>query len=323
MQLIKENGLKIMQLTDIHIGSYPFEPKDIRTFAALRAAIVAADPDLIMITGDLIWSEGVDRPQRGYQALVDLFNEFDYPIAMTYGNHDSEETIDRSDLRELENGFKNRIAKQNSFIDHRDKECYTFELGNSAGITNVCYVFDSGNHGDLPGTDYDWISLEQIAWYERTHADYLAKIGPTRDLVFLHIPLPEYLQAGEHILAGHFWEDDRRVSGAVLNSGLFAHLRYNDHVAGVFCGHDHDNNFFGEFLGLNLIYGNVSGYNCYGQLPRGYRMIEVKPEGLTTSLHQYGPTAPVKNIPFPHEHLAQLARFASDDLEKPNNFWKQ
>lgn len=323
MQLIEKNGLRIMQLTDIHIGAYPFEPKDLQTFAALRATIPAVDPDLIMITGDLIWSDGVDRPQRGYQALVDLFNEFDYPIAMTYGNHDSEETIDRSDLRQLEKGFKNLITKQNVFVDPRNKECYTFELGNDAGVTNVCYVFDSGNHGDLPGTDYDWISLEQIAWYEQTHAAYLQNVGATQDLVFLHIPLPEYLQAGEHVVAGHFWEDDRRVSGAVLNTGLFAHLRANNHVAGVFCGHDHDNNFDGEFLGIHLIYGNVSGYNCYGQLPRGYRMITVKPAELTTSLHHYDLAAVAAPAPFPHEHLAQLARFASHDLEEPNNFWKQ
>lgn len=283
-----DGAFRIMQLTDIHIGEYPFSSEDEKTFSALTHAVQAEKPDLIMITGDLLWTDGVKEPEHGYRALIDLFNRLNYPIAVTYGNHDSEETLTRSSLRQLEKGFNHRVEKMNVFVDHQDKECYTLEVGTKNDIQHVLYVFDSGDNSPLVDLEgYDWVSPEQIDWYERTHQQYLQNVGQTVDLVFLHIPLPEYKNAGEHILTGQFWEQNPRVAAPQLNTGLFSRIRYNQHVAGIFCGHDHDNNFDGTFMGTHLIYGNVSGYNCYGVLPRGYRLITLDEDGMRTQTVPY------------------------------------
>ncbi len=288
LSMVQQN-FSIMQLTDIHIGEYPFNADDEHTFQAIETAVSQIKPNLIMITGDLLWSDGVTNPQRGYQRLVDLFNHHDYPIAITYGNHDSEETLTRANLLQLENQFYHRAKQTHYFIENiTNKACYTLEIFNKNILTNVLYVFDSGDYpsrDDIKG--YDWISLNQIDWYEQTHKYYSEKYGKTNDLVFLHIPLPEYQQAGKHIIAGNFWETNPRICSGELNTGLFSHIINNDHVAGIFCGHDHDNNFDGIFMNTHLVYGNVSGYNCYGDLPRGYRMINLGLNTMETRTVQY------------------------------------
>jgi hypothetical protein len=42
-----------------------------------------------------------------------------------------------------------------------------------------------------------------------------------------------------------------------------------------------------RYRGLILGYGNVSGYNTYGDLPRGARVIELDGDQLTTSILLY------------------------------------
>lgn len=284
----QDHSFRIMQLTDIHIGSFPFVTEDLQTLAAIKKAVLAVKPDLIMVTGDLIWSDGVDRPERGYQALVELFNQLPFPIAVTYGNHDAEDTMTRTHLRQLEAGLKYRVPKQHAFVDDRDKESYTLEINDSHGLRHVLYVIDTGNHAPGSETAYDYPSTQQVAWWHQTQANYQAeKQTTTLDLAFIHIPLPEYQQAGEHQLAGYFWETNPRVSCGQLNAGLFSEFEHDNQLKAVFCGHDHDNNFVGTYLGKQLIYGNVSGYNCYGDLARGYRLINLRPNHFTTAIIPY------------------------------------
>ncbi|PAB01605.1 metallophosphoesterase family protein [Enterococcus canintestini] len=284
---LENNEFEILQFTDIHIGQSPFNDKDKKTFAMIDKTLAQTTADLIIITGDLIWSDGVINPTKGLEALAEIFNKYAIPLAITYGNHDSEETITRHDLHNLETKlFRNLASKTNQFFDSNQKECFTIELKYDGQIVNVLYFIDSGANALIDYESYDWVSLEQIQWYENTFSKYQS-INQTNDLLFLHIPLPEYNQAGERIIHGKFWETNPRVSAPKLNTGLFSHLVKNNHLLGTFCGHDHDNNFEGVYLGQRLIYGNVTGYNCYGDLPRGYRTIYLKNSNMSTTIETF------------------------------------
>lgn len=287
MMIVENEHFKIMQLTDIHLGQLPFNLEDIKTLDMIRKYIMLENPDLIIITGDLIWSEGVKNPAASYQQLINLLNEFPNPIAITYGNHDSEESLSRNDLRELEDKLVNIVEKENSFIDSRGREAYTVELFKEEKLKNVCYFFDTGSMSPLDDESYDFVSIDQIDWYEKTRNSYKQNDSETEDLCFLHIPLPEYEQAGEKIKDGYFWEQNPRIASPKLNTGLFSRFVLNDHIKFIFCGHDHDNNFVGEYLGINCVYGNVSGYNCYGDLPRGYRIISITDRQIETFVKLY------------------------------------
>ncbi|MBP1042722.1 metallophosphoesterase family protein [Vagococcus sp. BWB3-3] len=281
------DSLKILQLTDIHLGATPFNEEDQKSLRKIEESLVLEQPDLICLTGDQIWSEGVTQPEKAYYALIEVLNRFDIPVVVTYGNHDSEEGITRQELRAMELRIKNLAEKQFVFIDPRDREAFTVELFKGEVLTNVLYVFDTGAMAPMDFDSYDWVSAEQIDWYEKTFSQYRQKYGVTRDLAFMHIPLPEYEQAAEQIVDGYFWEQNPRIAAPKLNTGLFSRLVFNQHVTHIFCGHDHDNNFEGAFLGIKCVYGNVSGYNCYGVLPRGYRLISVAKDRIETELKQY------------------------------------
>jgi hypothetical protein len=46
-------------------------------------------------------------------------------------------------------------------------------------------------------------------------------------------------------------------------------------VMGVFVGHDHDNDYAGLVKGICLAYGRATGFDAYGKLMRGARVIEL------------------------------------------------
>ena len=98
----------------------------------------------------------------------------------------------------------------------------------------------------------------------------------------MHIPLPEYWQAANNILSGECNETNDMISAPYINTGLFASAYTNGQIQAVFCGHDHDNNFVGEHHGIKLVYGQVSGYQCYGDNERGARTIVLTANGMET-----------------------------------------
>lgn len=280
----REDGtFRIVQLTDLHIGSKPYAEDDYKTFDLIDAAFTKLDADLIVLSGDLMWSDGVPDAMQVYKELLERFNQYDVPIAITYGNHDSEDEFVRTDMRRMEELLKHHAPKSNSMVV-RDRESYTIEIFETEGrkVQNVLYVFDTGSDAPLPVGIYDWIQPEQVEWFNRVSPNYFRRDGGKTDLVFTHIPLPEYWEAAKNIVSGECNETNDMISAPYINTGLFASLYMNQQVGGVFCGHDHDNNFVGLHHGIQLVYGQVGGYQCYGDLERGARIIELNQEEMTT-----------------------------------------
>ncbi len=273
------NEFRIVQLTDLHIGSQPYHEDDFKTFALIDKAFRELEPDLVIFTGDLIWSDGVPHADKVFSDLLQRFNQHDVPIAITYGNHDSEDEFDRETMRTLEGQLLHHVEKKNSFIvDNR--ECYTIEIFDQAGekIQHVLYVMDSGADAPLPVGTYDWVHPEQVAWYRNTAKHYINSCDQNlnQNCIFTHIPIPEYWEATKNILSGECNETNDTISAPYINTGLFANAYINGDVKAFFAGHDHDNNFCGEHFGIKLVYGQVSGYQCYGDFERGARIITTK-----------------------------------------------
>ncbi|UUX33749.1 metallophosphoesterase family protein [Fundicoccus culcitae] len=273
----KEGIFKILQMTDTHIGNMPFHADDEKTFDLVRRAIHKLDVDLIIHTGDIIWSEGVKDADIVFKKFIEIFNESDIPIAITFGNHDTEEIITRSDLRQLFNQTVKNKAEKVDIAVFDDRENYVIPIYDASNteVQNALFILDSGAASPLPLSEYDWNQPEQVEWFRKTAHAYLKGDHVKRHLVFQHIPLPEYWQAADNILAGVNKETNERISSPTINTGLFANMLLNTEIWGMFVGHDHDNNFDGLFNDIHLVYGNVSGYQTYGELTRGVRMIEL------------------------------------------------
>jgi len=77
--------LRIVQITDPHLG--PWQP--VHRLRRRIADLAAHDPDLVLVTGDLLTMEGVGTPGALAQALAPL-RALDGRCFAAYGNHDHE-----------------------------------------------------------------------------------------------------------------------------------------------------------------------------------------------------------------------------------------
>lgn len=287
---MREDGtFTILQLTDLHIGSFPFHKKDEQTFALLKEMTEKANPDLIVITGDVIWSEGVPKPEKSFNQVIDVLNDLQVPVAITYGNHDTEEGIARSDLRSLEEKLTFPVEKKHFHVVE-DRASFCVEVFDRNGrVGNVLYLIDSGSIDPLKIGTYEYVHPDQVTWFNdvsKTYGD--RKKNEKSDLLFLHIPLPEYKEAWVHGRVSG--TRNEVISSPLVNTGLFTSILIDGRVAGVFCGHDHDNDFVASYHGVKLGFGRVSGYHCYGELVRGGRVIQLREnEPFTTNILETDP----------------------------------
>ena len=132
------------------------------------------------------------------------------------------------------------------------------------------------------GSGYDTVHFNQIMWYwqasEMLEADNGARIPA---LLFMHIPTPEHALAAMYRDDCHFegtqLED---VACTMLNGGLFSACLQRGDVKGIFCGHDHVNDFTAEYCGITLGYdGFLSYHACHRHDIRGGRVLDLSADG--------------------------------------------
>ncbi|WP_337692551.1 metallophosphoesterase [Companilactobacillus halodurans] len=255
----------------MHLGEYPLTENDLKTLAGIKKVLSENTFDLIMITGDLIWGKENEAPRDSLKELYDLLNTFDVPVAITYGNHDTEGMYNRKYLRDFESHLKHLAVRDNRYIVN-DRENYTLNIFDEETdkLVNVLYVWDSGDYFKDPKvSQYAAIGRHQIDWYIETSKKYSNR---TFDVGFMHIPLPEYKEVDKEQVSGSY---DEKVCSADINSGLFYEIVNFGKIKALFAGHDHDNNFSGTWNNVSLNYGNVTGYNTYGHLERGVLQIDL------------------------------------------------
>lgn len=304
-----ENGrFRVLQITDTHFGTYPFNENDQKTFRELKKAIEKSQADLLVFTGDIVYSmdeHGAENPDVSFREFVEFVNQFEIPTAVTFGNHDSEEKITRHELREIfDQHAKYPVTKKHADIVE-DRESYVIEIKHhdSQEVERALYVIDSGDYSGHESSYYAWVLPDQVRWFSQVAKLYQKGDGVRRHVVFQHIPLLEHWDAGDFIIKGNFhedfemnlkWAESSGLSDAVkekmskiqygvsspeLNSGLFLEMVVNDETWGMLVGHDHDNNYEGLYKGVVLGFGQSSGYNSYGSEAKGVKVIDLLENG--------------------------------------------
>ncbi|MCZ8519606.1 MULTISPECIES: metallophosphoesterase family protein [Paenibacillus] len=235
-----------------------------------------------MFSGDVIHSEECKDPLDSYKNAVRAVEEAQVPWAAIFGNHDAEhERGSKEDLIRLQQQFPHCLTEAGPALDNRLGN-YTTRIQSRAGRNDelpaaALYLFDSGSHLHHPVGGYERITHSQIGWYQEQAGELRRQNNgePVFALSFLHIPLPEYNEVWNyHTCYGHNYEG---MGCPKVNSGLFSAFLEMEDVKGVFAGHDHVNDFWGELHGIRLHYGRATGYNSYGRegYPRGARMIRL------------------------------------------------
>ncbi|QHT63757.1 metallophosphoesterase family protein [Paenibacillus lycopersici] len=273
----KDGTFTIVQFTDLHWQNG--EPDDLLTRKLMEQVLDAEAPDLVLITGDVIYSEHCRDAKQSFRDAVKAVDERGIPWAAVFGNHDTERHVTRRELMDVqlehrfcvsEAGPPELSGEGNAVLYVRDPE-----TGKPA---NALYLLDSGSYSELPLlTGYQWIQRDQIAWYiAQSKAAAAANGGePLPSLAFFHIPLPEYKRVWKKELC--FGSKHEGVACAPVNSGLFAAMLEMGDVVGTFCGHDHVNDYWGALHDIRLCYGRATGFQTYGRegFPRGARVIQL------------------------------------------------
>ena len=288
--------LNILNLTDIHIGGgWGSLQTDRKALKAVETLIRYSRPDLITITGDtifpIVWSAGTLNNRKAANLLTTLLDSMEVPYAVVFGNHETEGNNTTLTREELGRFFASKeyclMQLDSTYTDADGNEVKPYGVGNYVikvneedGTLNTALVFiDSNDYIPWAGGldwSYDRIHDDQIEWFKQKVDELDAP--DARVLTFFHIPLWEYGDAWAAAMDGdsdaqlHFgWagETGGKSYPGVEDSHLFdvmTEFNNNDNEAdcvGVFCGHDHYNNFSITYKGIRLTYGFSIDYLAY------------------------------------------------------------
>ncbi|WP_053367721.1 metallophosphoesterase family protein [Bacillus sp. FJAT-27245] len=273
----KQDGtFTIVQFTDLHCENG--DELDVRTNQLMEQILGEEKPDLVVFTGDLIYSPNSADPKAALRGAIEPAVKANVPWAAVFGNHDTEEGISKEELLSVMKESHYCLAEAGEVSGTGN---FIVELaGSTAEEPQWAFFFlDSGmdNPNKLVG-GYDFIKRDQIEWYVKESSALKERYSAApAELHFFHIPLPEYKQVWESgNYAGNMKEGE--ICSPEVNSGLFSAMVEMGNVKGTFVGHDHLNDFCGELYGVKLCYGRATGYNGYGDedFPRGARVIKLQ-----------------------------------------------
>ena len=287
----------ILQVTDLHEGAEG-EP---RTAAFLAAVLDDQRPDLVVLTGDLVASALATRADldRALWNVVGPVERRAIPWFVTLGNHDEDHTaatgVDAAGLLARCRAWPHNrnLPGPPGVTGVGNMQALVLASRGDAPVFGL-WALDAGREAPetlggqtlrddaLPGWGWmprwDWIRQDQVAWYAATSARLEREHGgKIPSLLFLHVPLHEHRAmwesdaarraapaggpAPQHDVTGE--RNEEECVGA-FNGGLFAAALGRGDVLGIFCGHDHVNDYQGDWFGIRLGYAASAGFAPYG-----------------------------------------------------------
>lgn len=274
----RPNGeFKIVQFTDVHYnGSRASQV----ALSVVDSVLQHERPDLVVLTGDIVWG----KPGReNLLNVLDRVSAYNVPFVYEFGNHDSEMTgFTNRELYDMARKVKNNILPDISGSKELD---YVLPVLSHDGSRTAAALYCLDSHAYPPKVSgkklgaYAWLTFDQVEWYREKSRQLTRQNGgnPLPALAFFHIPVPEYHEAVRNedaILVGTRRET---VCSPEFNTGMFTAMMEGGDVMGIFCGHDHDNDYAVMWHDILLAYGRYSGGNTvYNHLPCGARVIVLK-----------------------------------------------
>lgn len=290
-----DEPFKILAFTDLHLDkSYK---KGAKTIDNMLAAIYTEKPDLLIFTGDIITSATNWLRVKQFGELLEKVGIYWCPIL---GNHEGDNAfaLKRAKTVEIWSGYEHCLMHDDPVALSDNvwgNGNYVVNIVKSGGIVEQSLIFvDSGDRVSkadakrlgIVDDGYDYVKPSQIKWYNGVmdNLDAIEQDEPIKSMLYLHIPLRQYLDAlkiikDEELAVGATASDKttqyvfgnayERVCASDHDSGLFDAILKGKSTQAVFCGHDHVNNFNIKYKGINLVYNQKSGYSSYDMASKG------------------------------------------------------
>lgn len=281
----EKEDFKILQLTDIHLGGSNFSySKDSYALYDIKELIKYTKPDLVIVTGDLVFPVGIMSMSFNNKTPLIIFASFmrnlGVPWAFTYGNHDTESmaTLTEKDVDDLFKMLSFNTSKNFLYPyiqpDITGRNNQIIEIRNKNGkLLQDLFLLDSNSYIEGQIKDYDYIHEDQVQLYEENVKKLSQKEGYTiPSMLFFHIPLQEYQIAynlyknNSQEVTYHFGkigEKNEAICASKKSSKLFDKAVELGSTKAMFCGHDHLNNLSLTYKGIRLTYGLSIDYLAY------------------------------------------------------------
>ncbi len=294
----EDGKLKILHIPDTHLKhNHNLDP----TLWMVEKACDEEKPDIVMLTGDIVLNcESAEDTKKLINALMNIFDSRGIPVAVTFGNHDSEQgAMSREELMAYYNTFSCSVS-----VDDGEtlSGCGTYNIpvlsSDGEKVKFNLWVFDSGDY-DEEGR-YSCVQADQVEWYKET-SDKLKKENggeAVNSLVFQHIIVGEIYDALEKsdkhksYSYKHLYNEDeyymfnpeRENYGTLretpcpgyANYGQFDAMTEKGDVLAMFTGHDHTNAFGVKYKGIDIVNSLSTRYiGLFHSTQCGYRVIEV------------------------------------------------
>ena len=292
-----DGKFSIMHVTDTHLDYDNIEA----SVWLIGQACDKENPDLVVIGGDNVSNgDNADDTKYFIDKLMNVFEERNIPVAVTFGNHDSESgAMTREELMAYYNTFSvSRSVDDGEALTG----CGTYNLpvmsSDGTEIKFNVWVFDSGDY-DEDGY-YSYVREDQIEWYKEKSAELKNLNGgeTVYSLAFQHIIVAEVYDAlkkvdrsgmfiFEHVRneGDYYMFDPENVNYGTLNehpcpgkqnAGQFDAMVETGDVLAIFSGHDHTNAFGVRYKGIDIVNSLSTRYNGDAfSTQYGYRMLEI------------------------------------------------
>jgi 3',5'-cyclic AMP phosphodiesterase CpdA len=279
----------------------------------IRDLVTQTSPDLILVTGDIVYGE-FDDSGRIQREFSEMLGSFGIPWASVFGNHDNESAMGIEWQCDLYERAPYSLFRRGTCTGFGN---YSVGLMYAGQLIRVLYLLDS--HGCRRAHSPEakigsGLCEDQLDWVRATSDRIAERIGRrVPAFAAYHIPTPEFALA-ELEKYGRMSEDRYTLGvGVSALDGDFG-AKYEKYrcggekslidlwrrvgVDGVFVGHCHKNNFSILYKGVRLTFGFKTGaYDYYTNGQLGGTVIDCAQNGAFAVQHI--PTLVPYDPPFP------------------------
>ena len=292
----KGTKIKILQITDMQfidslqrrrperlrideINAWHPDNFEIQGGNQIKSLIAQSKPDLIIITGDIIYGS-FDDNGTVMKWFVDFMDQFKIPYAPVFGNHDNESKMGVKYQCDLFENSKFCLFKRGNVTGNGN---YTVGIAIENELVRVLHMLDSnGCYSDDESVTLESgiypAQMEMVKENTKLILDTQKRKIPA--FMAFHIPPKEFMLA--EISKGYSTDGtalfvigvDVKQAGddfgckmeslkAPENKSDFLNIAKKCNVDGVFCGHYHKNNTCIEYEEIKWVFGLKTGQYDY------------------------------------------------------------
>lgn len=305
-----DGKLTIMQVADVQ--DFGKIAKD--TILLLENALDTVKPDLVVFTGDQIegyvqyfkFGDKKAKTEKTIDNMLKPLVDRNVNFAVVFGNHDHQSGATLEEQMAMYTKYPNCYA-----VDEGDglpgTGTYNIPILSNDGSRTAFNIFMVDSHDDdVQKGGYDYVKQSQIDFCANTANELKVQNDGVAvpSFLFQHIPVQELYYVLKEVPNGtdasikwyrdlfdkSFVIDENNkigsktnnfffrefIASSDTNSGQFDAWLQSGDVIGAFFGHDHINNFVGEYKGIAMGYAPGIGTNAYSAgLEAGVRVFEV------------------------------------------------